>query len=97
MTECNDTSEALAKLQREDAQMRGEVLATGVLLAQLLQSMARKELNPHGFVSKIAKNASDAVEGIDPGKDAAQNALIKAAALACVKRYEEEIRSVLPV
>lgn len=88
---------AVAELARENARLRGEILATGVILAQLLQSMAKQQLSPHAFATKIMKQAEDAVQGFNPGGDAAYNAAVKSSAVETVKHYEEQIRSVLPI
>jgi hypothetical protein len=88
------TIEALAE---ENARLRGEALATGIILAQLLQSMARKELSPHGFVTKIMEKARKGVEGFDEPGSAERKAIARKSALDTVKSYEDQIRSVLPI
>ena len=81
----------------ENAKLRGEILATGIILAQLLQSISRTQLNPHGFVTRIMQQAQDAVADFKPegAKEHAQ--ITKDRALQIVKHYEEQLRSVLPV
>ena len=46
MPEAKDINAALEALARENAELRGLALATGVILTQLLQSMTLRELNP---------------------------------------------------
>ncbi len=93
----NDIIAAIEALKAENARIRGETLATGVILAQLLQSMAKQQLSPHAFATKIMKQAEEAVQGFNPGGDAVHNAVVKSAAVETVKHYEEQIRSVLPI
>lgn len=97
MAECKDTTDVLRKLASEDAQLRGELLATGVLLAQLLQSISKTQLSPHAFTTRIMSQAQEAVNGFKPEGDAAHAAAVKDAALKTIQHYEEQIRSVLPI
>ncbi len=46
MSDATPTNEAIERLTRENAQLSGLVLATGVLLTQLLQANLKRELNP---------------------------------------------------
>ena len=57
MSEPKDINEALDRLARENAELRGLVLATGVILTQLLQSMTLRELNPQAGATRIVTNA----------------------------------------
>lgn len=87
------------ELLLENARLRGESLATGVLLAQLLQSIAKTQLNPQAFADRIIKQAHDAVEDFKP-EEPRENDLADAmreAALETVQHYDTQIRSVLPV
>lgn len=97
MAETKNTSDALHELAREDAKLRGEVLATGVILTQLLQSICKQQLNPHAFATKIMTNAQNAVLAFKPDGDKQHDVIMKDYALETVKRYEEQIRSVLPI
>lgn len=93
-----ELAEEFKKLAEDNARLRGESLATGIILAQMLQSIARKELNPHGFVTKIMEKATKGVEAFDePGASPERKAIAKEAALNTVKSYEQQIRSVLPI
>jgi hypothetical protein len=89
------TTEAINQLKRENAELSGLVLATGVILTQLLQSMMKREMNPQGAASKVINNAREAIEGFTSQADA--DPVMKARALEAVKQYEEQIRSVLSV
>lgn len=93
MADLKDTSEALERLKRENAELNGLVLATGVILTQLLQSMCLRELNPQAAAGKIMTNARDAIEGFTTKSGA--DPIMKARALEAVGQYEEQIRSVL--
>lgn len=97
MSDSKTANDAIAKLACENAKLRGQILATGVILAQLLQSIAKTQLNPHAFATKITKNAQDAVSAFTPEATEAHPDLMKNAALETVKLYEEQIRSVLPI
>jgi hypothetical protein len=97
MAQTTDGTDALQKLAQENARLRGEVLATGIILAQLLQSAARKELNPHGFVTKIMQKAQEGVQGFHEGGELERQEIVKKSALETVQHYEEQIRSVLPI
>jgi len=97
MPDMKSPNDALEALARENAQLRGEVLATGVILTQLLQSICKQQLNPHGFATKIMTNAQNAVQAFNPNGDKQLDAVMKDYALQTVKRYEEQIRSVLPI
>jgi hypothetical protein len=97
MQDHKDTKEALQQLARENARLRGEILATGVILAQLLQSICRTQLSPHAFATRIMKDASDAVQAFKPSGDIEDAAVMRKSALETVQHYEEQIRSVLPI
>jgi len=96
MTETKDIQDALDRLTRENAELNGLVLATGVILTQLLQSMCLRELNPQAAATRIVTNAQEAIEGFKPEEARPLDAVMKARALAAVKQYEDQLRSVLP-
>ena len=93
MTDTKDLLEAIERLQRENAELAGLALATGVILTQLLQSNCTRELNPQGAATKIMTNARDAIEGFTSSGH--HDPVMKARALEAVKQYEAQIRSVL--
>jgi hypothetical protein len=95
MTDTEDTKKAIERLTRENAELSGLALATGVILTQLLQSMLKRELNPQQAAGKVMANAREAIEGFTAHADA--DPVMKARALDAVKQYEEQIRSVLSV
>lgn len=97
MADANDTRAALETLSRENARLRGEILATGIILAQLLQSICKTQMNPYSFATKIMKDAQTAVEAFQPDAEAPHPATTREAALETVRHYDEQIRSVLPV
>jgi hypothetical protein len=93
MAEVKDVNEAIANLRRENAELSGLALATGVILTQLLQKMCSREMNPQGAAGQIVSNAREAIEGFAVATGA--DPVMKARALAAVKQYEDQIRSVL--
>ena len=48
MSDTKDVHAAIERLERENAELNGLILATGVILTQLLQGMTLRELNPQG-------------------------------------------------
>ncbi len=96
MTDSKDTQEALDRLARDNAELRGLVLATGVILTQLLQTITLREMNPQNAATKTITNAEKAIEGFKP-EDEPYGDIMKARALKAVKQYETQLRSVLPV
>ena len=92
MTDINDE---LAKLKRENAELQGLSLATGVILTQLLQTICKRELNPQAYAGRTMTAARDAIEGFSAAQHV--DPIMKARALEAVKQYEEQIRSVLPI
>ncbi|KAB2910848.1 MAG: hypothetical protein K8F92_18995 [Hyphomicrobium sp.] len=96
MSDDKDIHAALERLARENAELNGLVLATGVILTQLLQSMTLRELNPQAAATRIVTNAQKAIEGFRPEEARPLDAVMKARALAAVKQYEDQLRSVLP-
>ncbi|HET6389864.1 hypothetical protein [Hyphomicrobium sp.] len=93
MADSIDTNQAIADLKREVAELSGLSLATGVILTQLLQKIASREMNPQASATAIVNNARNAIESFTEreGSDPA----MKSRALAAVKQYEDQIRSVL--
>jgi hypothetical protein len=95
MTEAKDINAAIEALARENAELRGLALATGVILTQLLQSMTLRELNPQAAATRIVTSAQKAIEGFKAGVEPL-DAVMKTRALEAVKQYEDQLRSVLP-
>ena len=95
MTDLKDTNAAIAELKRENAELSGLALATGVILTQLLQSICQRELNPQRAAGKIMSNAREAIEGFAAISDV--DPITKARALVAVQQYEDQIRSVLAI
>jgi prefoldin subunit 5 len=93
MAESKDTNEAIAELKREIAELSGLSLATGVILTQLLQKIASREMNPQGAAGQIVNNARAAIEGFTAQQNS--DPVMKARALDAVKQYEDQISSVL--
>jgi len=97
MTDSKDINEALEHLQRENAELRGLVLATGVILTQLLQTITLREMNPQNAATKVIGNAESAIAGFKPDPGEPYGDAMKKRALEAVKQYETQLRSVLPV
>ena len=95
MTVFKDANDAIAHLKRENAELSGMMLATGVILTQLLQSICKRELNPQAAATRIMQTARDGIESFSTATHA--DAIMKARALEAVKQYEEQIKSVLAV
>jgi hypothetical protein len=93
MTESKTTDQTIADLKREIAELSGLSLATGVILTQLLQKIASREMNPQGAAGQIVDNARAAIEGFTAHQKS--DPVMKARALEAVKQYEDQIRSVL--
>jgi hypothetical protein len=96
MSEAKDLHAAIERLERDNAELSGLVLATGVLLTQLLQSNLKRELNPWNAATKMVNEARAAVEGFSPGTEGERDPAMKHRALDALKQYEEQLRSVLP-
>jgi len=94
MVDFKDTNEAIEHLQRQNAELSGLALATGVILTQLLQSICKRELNPQAAAKQIMTNAREAIEAFTE-KTAGADPVMKVRALEAVGQYEEQIRSVL--
>jgi hypothetical protein len=97
MSDSKDVHAALEALKRENAELGGLILATGVILTQLLQTMTLRELNPQRTATQIITNAQKAIEGFKPEPGGPLDAVMKARALQGLKQYEQQLRSVLPV
>jgi hypothetical protein len=93
MAETKNTDQAIADLKHEVAELSGLALATGVILTQLLQKIASREMNPQGAAGQIVNNARAAIEGFTAQHKA--DPVMKARAIEAVKQYEDQIRSVL--
>lgn len=89
------TNEAIEKLTRENAELHGLALATGVILTQLLQQNCKRELNPQAAAGRIMSNAREAIEGFTTATKT--DPVTKQRALEAVQQYEDQIRSVLAV
>jgi hypothetical protein len=97
MTDNKDVQAALDRLECENAELRGLVLATGVILTQLLQTITLREMNPQNAATKTISNAEQAIAGFKPEPGEPHGEAMKARALQAVKQYETQLRSVLPV
>jgi hypothetical protein len=97
MTDTKSINETLDALARENAELRGLVLATGVILTQLLQTITLREMNPQNAATKTISNAEQAIEGFKPDEGEPYGDAMKARALEAVKQYEQQLRSVLPI
>jgi hypothetical protein len=96
MTDTNIQA-TLDRLARENAELRGLALATGVILTQLLQTITLREMNPQNAATKTITNAEKAIEGFKPDEADPLGDVMKARALNAVQQYETQLRSVLPV
>lgn len=95
MADSSNTTQEIAALKREDAELEGLVLATGVILTQLLQRICARELNPQAAAGRIMESARGAIEGFTSQTNADQ--ITKDRALEAVRQFEEQIKSVLQV
>lgn len=89
------TNAEIAQLKRENAELNGLALATGVILTQLLQTMCKRELNPQAAAGRIMSNARDAIDGFTAQHET--DPVTRKRALDAVQQYEDQIRSVLAV
>ncbi len=90
-----NTQQEIAELKRQNAELSGMMLATGVILTQLLQSICKRELNPQAAAGRIMNTAREGIEGYAAATNA--DPQMKKRALEAVQQYEEQIRSVLAV
>jgi len=95
MADNKNTDEAIQLLMRENAQLSGLALATGVLLTQLLQSILKTQLNPQAAATQIMTNARGAIDAFTPETTGERDPIMKARALDALKQFEDQIRSVL--
>ena len=95
MTEMKDANATIAQLKRENAELSGLALATGVILTQLLQTICKRELNPQAAAGRIMSNAREGIEGFAAATQAGP--VMKERALRAVQQYEDQIKSVLAV
>ena len=95
MADLKEMNAAIAELKRENAELSGLALATGVILTQLLQSICKAELNPQAAAGRVMAKAREAVEGFTTATKA--DPVMKKRALDAVQQYEDQIRSVLAV
>ena len=95
MADTDTTLRAIAELKRENAELAGLVLATGVILTQLLQTSCKRELNPQGAAGKIMTSAREAIDAFTT--QSGSDPVTRARALAAVQQYEDQIRSVLNI
>ena len=93
MAGSTDTNEAIAELRRENAELSGLALATGVILTQLLQTICKRDLNPQASAGRVMNNAREAIDAF--AKQSASDPAMKKRALEAVQQYEDQIRSVL--
>ncbi|MEQ1717804.1 MAG: hypothetical protein ABL907_17805 [Hyphomicrobium sp.] len=93
MVDFKDANDVIAQLKRDNAELSGLALATGVILTQLLQSICKRELNPQQAAGRIMTNAREAIQGFTSATDV--DPVMKARALQAVQQYEDQIRSVL--
>jgi hypothetical protein len=89
------TNDKIARLERDNAELQGMVLATGVILTQLLQTICRRDLNPQAYAGRVMNNAREAIEGF--ASQTGTDPVMKERALKAVQQYEDQIRSVLAV
>lgn len=95
MTDNTDANARMAALEKENTELSGMMLATGVILTQLLQSICKRELNPQAAAGRIMQTARDGIESF--AREANADPAMKKRALQAVAQYEEQIRSVLAV
>jgi hypothetical protein len=95
MTDITALEQDVARLKRENAELGGLALATGIILTQLLQTSCKREMNPQAAAGRIMSAAREGVEGFAVATHA--DPLLKKRALEAVAQYEEQIRSVLAV
>ena len=89
------TADAIAELKRENAELAGLALATGVILTQLLQTSCKRDLNPQASASKIMATAREAIDGFT--RQQSTDPVTRERALTAVQQYEDQIKSVLQV
>lgn len=95
MSDVNALKSQIENLKRENNELSGMMLATGVILTQLLQAQCRRELNPQAAAGRIMQTAREGIEGFATATNA--DPRLKTRALEAVQQYEDQIRSVLAV
>lgn len=95
MAAAPDLAAHVTQLERQNAELSGMLLATGIILTQLLQANCKRELNPQAAAGRIMQNARDGIEAYS-AVNRSDPAMTKRA-LEAVQQYEEQIRSVLAV
>jgi hypothetical protein len=95
MTDATRLESDIVNLKRQNEELSGMVLATGVILTQLLQANCKRELNPQAAATRIMANAREAIDGYS--KAANSDPVMTKRALDAVQQYEDQIKSVLAV
>jgi hypothetical protein len=95
MADNTDLQQTIDNLKRENLELSGMMLATGIILTQLLQAQCKRELNPQAAAGRIMQTARDGIEGFASATHA--DPRLKQRALDAVQQYEDQIRSVLAV
>ncbi len=95
MADNSELQTTIENLKRENMELSGMMLATGIILTQLLQAQCKRELNPQAAAGRIMQTARDGIEGFAAATEA--DPRLKKRALEAVQQYEDQIRSVLAV
>lgn len=95
MSATEDKDARMAALEHQIKELEGLSLATGVILTQLLQTIMKRELSPQRSATDVIENARSGIEAFIA--QAGSDPIMKERALAAVKQYEDQIRSVLPI
>lgn len=95
MSDVSHLTAEIADLKRQNGELAGLALATGVILTQLLQANCKRELNPQGAATRIMENAREAIDGYSKATNA--DPVLTKRALEAVQQYEDQIKSVLAV
>ncbi|MGA7118429.1 MAG: hypothetical protein WBY12_14675 [Hyphomicrobium sp.] len=95
MTDVTRLTSEIETLKRQNEELSGLALATGVILTQLLQANCKRELNPQGAATRIMSNAREAIDGFSKATNA--DPVMTKRALEAVQQYEDQIKSVLAV
>lgn len=95
MTDVTRLANEVTVLKRQNEELSGMLLATGVILTQLLQANCKRELNPQGAATRIMSNAREAIDGFSKARNA--DPVMTKRALDAVQQYEDQIKSVLAV
>lgn len=95
MTDVTRLTSEIETLKRQNEELSGLALATGVILTQLLQANCKRELNPQGAATRIMSNAREAIDGFSKATNA--DPVMTRRALEAVQQYEDQIKSVLAV